>query len=888
MEKRGLFRKNKKLIGCYTALFIVISLIAFSYFYLNDKTFIHGDGWYQHYTSLLYYSKYLKEAFHSIFVDHVFSLPTWDFSIGEGEDIITAMHYYCIGDPVAFLSVFVPERWIYLFYSLSSLLRIYLAGLSFIYLCLYTNNNDRYAVIGGSLAYTFCYWNLLNTSKHIFFLNPMIYFPLFIVGVEKVLNRDNGFFLSFAVCFGALSNFYFFYMMVILTVIYTAVRLLIKNKTDIKQIVKEVLSVFVYSLIGALLAAVILFPIINTMLSSGRLNVEYGFHLLYPKFYYERLITMFLTCDNEQWLVMGYVSPAVLSTALAFRQPKKDPLLFALHLIALFGISVPLFGKVLNGFAYVANRWSFSLALLTSYTLTKKWNEFDKDRKFLVIFTGVFLVFSFVTAWWRIQKVIPSIIYCVFLAVTAIDLKVYDKKPHLRQICMIALIILSILSTSDYAFSERGKNRINGAKSVEEAKGLIRSNEASVYAEYIENTKDEGLFRYSGSQLTTNAAMLSGVYSTNYYFSLSNADVGDYRSSLGVNEYFLNWYNEYDKRTPLYSLANVRYYVVPSGENEGVPYGFDFVESLKGQDIYRNTFELPFGYTYDSVLSYEDWRKLSQAEREEAMLYNIVLDEASSQNASVLYGKNIDCLLSDESNKTIDISQIVTEEKDDSFLLKFNGEIGKVYYLCIEGIDYDDGEDYYFGDPITDVSLKVRFSGKSNEILYHTDDYQFYNGRNSFISCLGYQEEKLDRIELVLSKAGVYSFDRIYIRSVDPNVYKQRIDNLSKDHLDNISVEKDKLSATIDLSEDKYVLLSVPYSKGWKAVVDGQNAEILRANDCYSALKLEKGRHEIRLTYHTPYLLPGAAVSLTTACCLFAYLFFFKRKATSRNDRIVS
>ena len=232
MNKKGLVRKNIKLFAYYSVCFLVISSIAFSYFFLNNKTFVHGDGWYQHYTSLLYYSKYLKEAFHNIVINHTFSFPTWDFSIGEGEDIITAMHYYCIGDPIAFLSVLFPENKMYLFYNLSSLLRIYFAGISFIYLCLYTKNDNKYAIIGGSLTYVFCYWNLLNTSKHIFFLDPMVYLPLFITGVEKVLSKDNGFFLSFAVCFGALSNFYFFYMMVLLTVIYVAIRLVIKDKKD--------------------------------------------------------------------------------------------------------------------------------------------------------------------------------------------------------------------------------------------------------------------------------------------------------------------------------------------------------------------------------------------------------------------------------------------------------------------------------------------------------------------------------------------------------------------------------------------------------------------------------------------------------------------------------
>ncbi|MEG2533819.1 MAG: YfhO family protein, partial [Gordonibacter sp.] len=51
------------------------------------------------------------------------------------------------------------------------------------------------------------------------------------------------------------------------------------------------------------------------------------------------------------------------------------------------------------------------------------------------------------------------------------------------------------------------------------------------------------------------------------------------------------------------------------------------------------------------------------------------------------------------------------------------------------------------------------------------------------------------------------------------------------------------------------------YSEGWKAVVDGEEVPIKRANTAFMALELGAGSHDIKLTYMTPGLLQGIALS---------------------------
>ena len=67
-------------------------------------------------------------------------------------------------------------------------------------------------------------------------------------------------------------------------------------------------------------------------------------------------------------------------------------------------------------------------------------------------------------------------------------------------------------------------------------------------------------------------------------------------------------------------------------------------------------------------------------------------------------------------------------------------------------------------------------------------------------------------------------------------------------------------------------------------MVDGESAELLNANGMYSALELEAGEHEIKLTSFTPGLKAGAVISIA-ALALSAILFGIGRKKRGKADK---
>ena len=195
----------------FSILWFLIAGASFALFIANDKTFIWNiDGWEQHYKALAYYGNYLREIGKNIVKDHQLVIPQYDFNISEGADILHVLNYYVMGDPLALSSAFVPEKYTHILYSVLNVLRMYFAGISFCVMSFGLGKRNRYSIFAGAITYSFCMWALCNAARHPYFLNPMIYMPLIILGIEKALRKERPYLLVIIMSVTAISNFYFF------------------------------------------------------------------------------------------------------------------------------------------------------------------------------------------------------------------------------------------------------------------------------------------------------------------------------------------------------------------------------------------------------------------------------------------------------------------------------------------------------------------------------------------------------------------------------------------------------------------------------------------------------------------------------------------------------
>lgn len=758
----------------YTCLFLAVSAGVYIWFLCGSKTFIwHADGWNEYYKALVYYAQYLRSIIREFLQGNGLVISNWDFSLGEGGDVLQTLQCFGIGDPIAVLSVFVPADYLYMFYSFSALLRLYLAGIVFSALCFKLGSRSNQAVLAGAMAYVFSYWGIYHVAVHPYFITPMICLPLLILGIEKIIQKESPLFFSVAVFLSAVSNFYFFYMLVLLTVLYVFARLVYLYHKDVKSAISVFMNIGWSALLGAGLSSVVLAPVCYSFLDNDRVGDANNFqHLFYPLQYYSQLPGVYLTRENTYSLYMGFAIPVLFASCLLFYKKREYRFLKALFVINIMFIIFPAFGQIFNGFSYMSNRWCFAFTLLSAYILTVMWQPLTEAtwqdcRILFYCMTGYFAL-CMVSEYSRKSDVFAAIVlgYLLLFVLAAGEKQI--ALPVGRGTVVFGVLLISIIHIGFWSNSSaEGAGNIagEGVEARDAGYQMLKMNEASAIRDYAEiKEKNNEFYRYSGRQLTKNAGQLSGISSTQYYYSFSNPYISKYRRELELLETGQSFnYEGYDDRPFLISLASVLYYATPFQNNVQLPYGLEHVwttnvrdqltqnaeAQLKKElgggelnarqeaeirglssswwDIYENECALPLAYTYESYLPENTWRSLSAVEKQEAMLEAVYLEEtpdsADEKNVNLTNRKIPFDIIYNSTEITGDGNTFVVTAPNASITLLFNGLPDCETYFSVRGLEFEEVSDY-----------ELYFGGEE------VDPYNIYN--ETSWSFLSYDEQK--------------------------------------------------------------------------------------------------------------------------------------------------
>lgn len=915
-SKKSIFtEKTNNYYLVYTVTFGVMALILYLFFYLNGKSLIWShDGVPQHLNSLAYYGEYLREILRQLFIEHKLEIPMWDMHIGYGSDILTTLHYYVIGDPLTLLSVFVPVDKTEYLYEFLIFFRIYLAGITFSSYCFY-HKNSKQATLLGALIYIFAGWTIYASMKHPYFANPMIYLPLILLGIDKIYRREKPYLFIWSVTLAAVSNFYFFYMLGIFMVLYAAFdyfAVFTEKKDRTVSCIIKWLAVFAgYSVIAVLLAAVVLLPVILPVFGTGRFQAENYVPLFYDRIYYEKYLSCLIGENMIQWGVAGYTAVAMTGVFVLFSKRKKNTALkWGFVLLNIF-LLLPFAGHVLNGFSYVSNRWIWAYGMMIAYIFVKMYPEFpqldrtEKRRVFLLLM--IYCCLALYPEVARTERNMSAMILLVFsTAVILLYGSIFVRK---RNLCMMISVLLTagIVFNIYYQYSYE-KNYLYEFTD----RGMAMEKLEAGTDLAVLDTDDNSVFRYDQMDALSydNSSMQMGTNNTAYYFSVASSSIGSFFDEMYLNTPWEQHYENLDGRTILDRLASVKYFVTKNGEYRYLPYGYYWLtgsaeKNGKIYEAFENKDALPLGYTYDAFISREKYDKMSVTEKQQALLQGIVAEECPLPEAEPEFldqeipyeiKKGKGCSLKDGKIK-------VTKEGAEMELL-FDGLENSETYLIAEGLDYDGispretvsdkkwekmsryeknkviHEDshwrYWKESQKASITVGGQFPDKTIRIF--TDKYNAYSGKHDFLCNTGYGKNGKKSITLTFEKTGIYTFDDLRIVCQPMDKINEQTENLKKEVLTDVSIDTNRITGKITLSEPKALVLSLPYSKGFRAYVDGKETEILQANTMYMGLMLEEGAHEIELVYDTPFLIPGLCLTLTGALCYICLVFFRKSK----------
>ena len=114
--------------------------------------------------------------------------------------------------------------------------------------------------------------------------------------------------------------------------------------------------------------------------------------------------------------------------------------------------------------------------------------------------------------------------------------------------------------------------------------------------------------------------------------------------------------------------------------------------------------------------------------------------------------------------------------------------------------------------------------------------------------------------------------------NIDKKALQQKVAKAQSRKLKTSVFKENEIKGTITTKKGENLVTTIPYSNGWKAVVDGKKAAFDKTLGVFLGLKLTPGKHTVTLSYAIPGLKIGILISLVGIISLITYRFVRKGK----------
>lgn len=580
----------------------------------------------------------------------------WDFGTDLGANFIGSYTFYLLGSPFFWLTVpfsnsFVPH----LIGPLLILKFACCALTAYWYLDRFVRKKETARL--GALLYAFSGFSVYNIFFN-HFHEALIVFPLLLLSIELLITENRRGVFALAVCLCAVTNYFFFFGMVVFTVIYWLVRIL---SGAFKMTVSRFLSMLFEAVLGLLMSAFILLPAAMAIMGNSRLSeimLGWGAWLYGKEQIYANVIQCFLFPPDlparpvffpgadVKWSSLGGWMPIFsLVGVLAWVKVKKGNWLKRIIIILSFMALVP----ILNSSFYMFNtayyaRWYYMLILMQSLAtcMAIEDEEADWHGAFKWI-TGITLAFV-ITIGFMPQSIDED---------GTVDWGLYVKdgdnvfRDRFFLSCFIALISLVILRVllihlkRNIRFFLRGATVCVCIMSVVYASlfvGLGKTHSYDVDKVMIPLIEgelslegDREDYRTDAYECVDNTGMYLGFSCINTFHSIVPSSVTEFYKFVGEERGVAS-----RPTTASYaarSLLSVRYLLdLKDGNNfeeDGstkMP-GFSYYATQNGYDIYENDNYIPYGFTYDYYITTEECAHYGAENADDMMLKAITLSE---------------------------------------------------------------------------------------------------------------------------------------------------------------------------------------------------------------------------------------------------------------------
>ncbi len=751
---------------------------------------------------------------------------SWNWLTDLGSNFIGAYSFYLLGSPFFWLTLPFPNFMVPYLMGPLLILKFACAALT-AYLYIRRFTRTPFSAQIGALLYAFSGFSIYNIFFN-HFHEAIILLPLLLLSFELLIteNRRGVFAITVALC--AVSNYFFFFGMAIFTFIYWIVRLV---SGAVKFKFSRFITIITEAVLGVLLAAFLLLPSIAMILNNTRVSefllgwsgILYGKEQIYLNiiecFFFPPDLParpVFFPGANVKWSSLGGWLPLFSMTAvIGFCSSRKKHWLKRIICVSAFMAMVPILNSAFYAFntAYYA-RWFYMpilmMALATAITIEEK----DINWRLGFNWTAVITLGIALTVGLFPQKKDGEIVLGLYTDAGE------STKYLYRFIIAVAFAIVSLLLCR-FIITLRDKSKI--------------------------------IFRRTTIAFL---CLITVAYSAVFIFQGTT--------------------HSYDQQTVMTDSLIEGKVTLPEEDNYRID-TFDCVDNT-GMYLGYPTINAFHSVVSPSIMEYYDF-------------IGITRDVASRPDKKYYSIRNL-----------LSVKYLLNRESGDSFILEGGKtEMPGYKYLTTEGgyyiyenenyIPYGFSYDYY----ITRSECEEKYSDVARaDIMLKAIILEDNNVEKYSLNMKSYTEyiEGLNTEEFVLLEESENNSEEIISQDSSQEVQSDThqvkedvlsplmdeetlaIDSARLRETSAISFNRDSkgFSATVSRKDTSLVFFSVPYDEGFTATVNGEKAEIIKANAGFMAVVVPKGVSDIRFNYTTPLLKEGIFISLVTLIIFIIYL----------------
>lgn len=692
-----------------------------------------------------------------------------------------------------------------------------------------------------------------------FFADAMIFLPLLLIGVEKIMREKNPTWFIVGVTVSMIDNFYFAYINFLLAGIYIVLRWIIPLSRNEMKVLQQVKVFLISGLAGFGMSAVFFISSVYGYLNNHR-----------PPF--EGEIPLFGVVDNVL-VNSGIVLIPIFTVICIFLftlYKHRVFRFFAILSIVLIGMHYsPFIASVFNGFSAPQYRWEYFMSLATGGVVAAGLQQFADVKKKQLIFA--ILVTCGLYAW-SLSEGGTAIFYGYLLISLVVSIMVvlffvWKKSKWVGLTLSILLVGVSLASVNSF---QKEQLTFKKGSTFGVSKEFMLSEEyygedQRTLIQKIQEEESDPLARIDWMVRTrNNTPIVQDFKGMSVYSSILNKHLlffylDDLKIDMGRES--VSRYASLGDRANLYSILNGKYYIAKKGK-KAIPYGFTKFAEAGDYVAYQNQNILPFARATKLVFSEEDLEGASTVAKERAMLEGIILQEGSRKGNPI--PESLDLM-----NETV-IEEVESVYKDDK--LTVLGDGGGLD-LVLTKPDAKN-QDYFVSFFLNRIESNKFFelqvnefvtSRKKNDSIYrtHVDD-------------LTIRVSTADRISIRLPK-GNYILNNIELHGETYEMLETM--KAASQHEPEIPVswEGNQVKVSYDnTTNQSYITFPVPFEKGWTAKVNGKKIQVRQANYAFTGIQLQEGMNDIQLTYYPPYFFPTLLCSILS---LLLTCFYIKRSS---------